>query len=183
MKKLALISALALAGLAGTSAHASGTVWAVNGHTYEFIAGSFDWAQASADAASKGGYLATVTSADENAFINGVIGGQLAWLGGTDSGFAINDWHWAGGPEAGQAFSYTNWQAGEPNNCCNGEDYLQINWATNNGTWNDHGGPGNGYQQNGYVLETSAAVPEPGAYAMFLAGLASLALVRRRRAR
>ena len=113
-----------------------------NGHYYEIVYSSLSWndALAAADAASFGdqrGYLATVTSAAENAFIGSLIGpdgpgynrsGQnlpqsmmsYCWVGGSDrQGEGV--WEWIGGPEAGQTFSlnggavpqqYSNWFPG-----------------------------------------------------------------------
>lgn len=185
LKPLLLAAGIAFAG----SAAAAPTQWTIasggNDHWYEFIDTSVDWNTAFAAANSSshlgmGGYLATITSATENAFVANVAHGSLAWLGGSDSGAAINDWTWRNGPENGQAFTFTAWGGGEPNNCCGGEDYVHINWG-GIGLWNDHGGPGNFWQVNGYVVEYSAPVPEPETYAMLLAGLGLLGTIARRR--
>lgn len=187
MKLKTLVMAASLA--CATSAMAAPVQWTVgsggNDHWYEFISTSVTWQNAftAANAASYGGmngYLATITSANENSFVAGVANGALAWLGGSDAGNAVNSWTWRNGPENGLAFTYTNWNGGEPNNCCGGEDYLHINWATYGG-WNDHGGPGNAGHINGYVIEYSAPVPEPETYALLLAGLGLMASVARRR--
>jgi len=161
--------------------------WGDNGHWYEFVATPVTWQEAfdAANAASylgMQGYLATVTSAAENSFVSSSVAGRsLAWLGGSDSGAGINEWTWRNGPEAGQAFTYTNWNSIEPNNCCGGEDFVHTNWS-GTGLWNDHGGPGNPGQANGYVIEYSMApVPEPQTYALLLAGLGLIGLATRRR--
>lgn len=174
-----------------------------NGHWYEFVSAPVNWTTARTQALAgiwlgESGYLANVTSAEENLFVSTVIAqGQLAWLGGSDEWNARAEsdegkWKWMDGPEAGQMFwnsgvtqLYANWAPGEPNNCCGGEDYLLTNWAFPGG-WNDHGGPGNPWQLNGYVVEYTgalapSAIPEPGSLALAVGGLAGLAWLRRRR--
>jgi Lectin C-type domain/PEP-CTERM motif len=175
MKKVIAGALISLA--ATSSAYAVPVQWAVNGHWYEYFAGPVTAPDALTQAqamtfSGMQGYLATVTSAEENTFVSvNVAQNQLAWLGGSDAGFAVNDWHWINGPEAGQAFTYTNWNIGEPNDCCGGENFLQTNFAVTEG-WNDHGGPGNAGQANGYIVEFSpTAVPEPSSLALLGAGL------------
>lgn len=186
MKKLLAGAFLSFA--ASSAAFAVPVQWtAGNGHWYEYIDDqvtaqtAFTQAQARTHLGLQG-YLATVTSAAENEFVSAAIAeGLLAWLGGSDAGFALNDWHWINGPEAGQAFTYTNWGVGEPNNCCNGEDFIHTNFA-GAGLWNDHGGPGNSGQVNGYIVEYSAAtanVPEPATLLLLGAGLICAGLGRR----
>ena len=178
-KRIAAIAALCVAGVASAQ-----TQWTTqsggNGHYYLFVGDAVTAQDAFAGAAARTylgvqGYLATVTSAEENSFVSLTIAnGAQAWLGGSDAGDTVNAWTWRVGPEAGQAFTYTNWSGGEPNNCCTGEDYLHTNW-TGGGGWNDHGAPGNPGHVNGYVVEFSAApVPEPATYALMLAGLAAV---------
>ena len=178
-----IILATAMLELFSVTTWAAPIQWAGNNHYYEYFDSAVTWGDAVTAAAAKSfngmqGYLVTITSADEQAFLMSQNWG-LSWAGGSDNGDE-GIWTWRTGPEAGQAFSYTNWNCGEPNNCCNGENYLQYNWA---GGWNDHGGPGNSGQMNGYVVEFSAAVPEPETYAMLLAGLGIVGAIARRRKR
>lgn len=121
-------------------------VFSFNGHYYSTIltqsrwqqnvltAGT--WDQARTDAASKSyrglyGYLATVTSADEQRIIEYSIGDTISnsayiqalgyssdgndlrdgwfYTGGRDDLTTEGTWMWATGPEAGEKFSYSNW--------------------------------------------------------------------------
>lgn len=190
MRKL-LSTALLAAGLIA-QANAAPVQWTIasggNDHWYEFIDSNVSWTAAFAAAQGMShlgmtGYLATVTSAGENRFASVTVAGSvLAWLGASDDG-SEGTFTWRDGPETGQALTYTNWLPGEPNNCCNGENYLQTNFGSAMG-WNDHGGPGNSGQINGYLVEFSGTpnnVPEPASLALVMAaGLAGVGVARRR---
>jgi hypothetical protein len=110
-------------------------------HTYSQINGSFTWTAAKADAESRGGYLATVTSAEEKNKIELIRNANDLWLGASDS-VQEGSWTWV----TGESWSYTNWYGSNPDNSGN-EDYLSI---LSDGRWNDL--PNSGL--NGYVLET-----------------------------
>lgn len=155
-----------------------------NGHYYQYVPNAVSWADAVAAAAASSfnglpGYLVTVTSAQESDFIFGSVTTATSWAGGTDAGNE-GTWRWVTGPEAGTVFwqngttlTYARWAAGEPNNCCGGENLLHINWS--GAAWNDIY-LGLSY---GYVVEYSAPIPEPGTAALLALGVA--ALVARRR--
>jgi alpha-tubulin suppressor-like RCC1 family protein len=128
-----------------------GSAISFGGHYYEFVPGSHSWSGARTLALSKtfnglSGYLANLTSADENSFVKTKIGTDV-WIGGSDEG-TEGVWKWMDGPEAGQIFwnglasgsapsgRYANWYSGEPNQGGD-EDYAQFYVGT--GQWNDLG--------------------------------------------
>ena len=187
MKKT--LTALTLAICAIGSVQAAPTQWTIgsggNDHWYEFVSTPVDWhaARSAALGSTFGGmwgYLATLTSANENVFASMLAGNgaALAWIGLTDQ-ITEGNYQWADGPEAGQTTGYTNWWGGEPNNCCGGEDYIHTNWGAA-ARWNDHGGPANGGQLNGYLVEYS--IPEPMTLGLVMSALLTGAITRRRRA-
>ena len=136
-----------------------GTAISFGGHYYEYVSGSYTWAQARALALGKtfnglSGYLANITSPDENSFVLTKISADV-WIGGSDEGIEEEGaWKWMDGPEAGQTFwnglsngsvtpdSYANWNNGEPNQSGD-EDYAQFFSGTGPGAgpgagkWND----------------------------------------------
>jgi hypothetical protein len=153
-----------------------------NGHYYVFTKESAGWDDGISrsslylDKLDTYGYLATVTSADENNFIvnysyNGSKIPNNGFLGGTDyqgySPASEGNWIWQTGPEQGQIFRsngtnqmYANWNGGEPNNRGN-QDFLQL---YSSGYWDDVD-PGS---VGGYVTEWGRAGAE------FIAGFADL---------
>src|SRR5690606_15366461 len=103
------------------------------------------------------GYLATITSAEENAFIKAKLPSD-AWIGASDAeseGAAEGAWEWVTGPDKGTLVSdtYINWNPGEPNDTGGNEDYAEFYGAGgNSGQWNDlPGADTNGVQY--YVVE------------------------------
>ena len=130
---------------------------------YQFIAGNFTWTQAKADAESKGGHLATITSVAEwsdAAWHLGVNSTRMMWIGRYQSLNAVtplSDWRWV----TGEAASFSNWASGEPNGTYSQEGtegYVLVNWldtATHpTGCWlnarNDEA------MVQGYLLEIEA---------------------------
>jgi len=104
-----------------------------NGHTYRVVAKTslISWDSANAAAQAAGGYLATITSAAENAFVLSLIddpaywaqsaNGHGPWIGGYQppgSSEPAGGFRWviATGSSTPEPFSFTNWESGEPNN-------------------------------------------------------------------
>lgn len=160
-----------------------------NGHYYDFVgAGPVTWTDARDGAAGSShngwsGYLATITSADENQFIQNTFnppGVTFAWIGASDQAVE-GEWRWVVGPESGTQFSsgstptapffYANWGGPEPNNAGNNEHHAGINLT--NGEWGD--GPVNAGNVLGYIVEYSDPTNTPEAGDLRLALVLSLA--------
>ena len=99
---------------------------------YKYVSAPLiSWVHAFTAAEALGGYLATISSDEENAHVFDLVGSNIAWLGGSDAA-QEGQWRWVS--EDGQPqFEYTRWASGEPNNLLN-EDYL-VTWE--NRSWND----------------------------------------------
>lgn len=182
----------------GTSARAGSTwtQWGGNGHYYRAVSvpGGITWFDARDAAIAQGGYLASITSSAENAFVFSLIDAPEYWVhfdDGWTSGPWLGGFQPEGTPEpsdgwtwlSGESFIYTNWRVGQPDNDHGGEDYLQFTAGRQteplrNSYWNDimPDYPGTVV---GYVVESS--VPEPASALLVLAG--ALVLVSRRRGR
>jgi hypothetical protein len=114
---------------------------------FEVITNEVTWLQAKADAASRGAYLATVTSTEEWSRVVAAVSGsgkENFWLGASDEKIE-DDWRWV----TGEPFSFSLWNGGEPNNCCGGEHYLAVTVSF----WNDAGSRTNPGSVAAYVIE------------------------------
>ena len=111
-----------------------------NGHTYERIDSSKSWQDAKEFCEESEGYLATVTSNDENDFIYNELARGVSssiWLGGTDES-REDSWRWVNGEE----WDFERWGSGQPNDRFEGQDYLSFN-SNNSRKWDDNGLPHN----------------------------------------
>ncbi|KAB8330366.1 hypothetical protein SD80_031795 [Scytonema tolypothrichoides VB-61278] len=157
---------------------------AENNRFYEFVsAPNITWTDARSAAANREyfglkGYLATITSAAEQNFIQGKVQGN-GWIGGSDTA-TEGDWRWVTGPEAGTPFwngdpngtsvegRYSNWGPGEPNDLNNNEDYAHVigNSAIGQavlGKWNDlpNAVESGNYLPQGYIVEYGGLQGDP----------------------
>ena len=148
----------------GPTLSADPVQWAGNGHYYEVrqVEGGeshFDEAARSARqselfGAVHGGHLVTITSAEEQAFVEFLVQAHFAnvpiaerpaefWLGGvqrSDADSADSGWQW---PRAfgREDWSYDHWGDGEPNDFQGQDEDVLSMWGWRNGatfgTWND----------------------------------------------
>lgn len=119
--------------------------WSGNGHCYENVGASqITWHQANTDAATFSfggarGHLATITSQDEQNFIDATVlpppeqsppfGGNRGWIGGFQAGDGA-PFEWV----TGETFDYTDWRSGEPRGDV-GNNFIELNWEL--ADWND----------------------------------------------
>ena len=94
------------------------------------------WEEAKQYCKDQGGYLATITSPEENEFVYSYLknnfGYESAYFGFTDQDEEGN-WVW----DNGEISSYTNWHSGEPNGENPNEDFAMFYYKYSDGTWND----------------------------------------------
>jgi len=189
--------------LLSTGTHAATVKWneadGGNGHLYEAVLAGSDitWedAQAAVQARGPDWHLATITSAAENAFVEGLFTsdstffnccafpfplGRISsgpWLGGMSSTLASNDWTWV----TGEAFTFADWGQTAPFG--NGDRISFAEMGTGlEVAWNDNVS-GHPLSPQSYIAEFSgsSAVPIPAALPLFLSGVAMLPLIGRRR--
>ena len=122
----------------------AGSVWqgtpGANRHAYLPVKtpAGITWQEAEADAVARGGHLASISSAGENAFVFALVGSRPEyWYPNTFNcqiGPFIGGHQPDGSPEPnggwqwtdGTPFTYTNWYPGEPNNSGNLEKYAHL---------------------------------------------------------
>lgn len=210
MKKLLVALGIAALGTGAMAQNVGSSIFynADNGHYYQMFTNSngLSWDDAYTAANTYGGYLATLTTSQENSFIVSNImsifnpvnstPAPALYLGATDR-VSEGTWSWV----TGETWSYTNWAPGEPNNAYGADqDFLQIveaGFYQFNNNWDDGYGDGriyNGFDQNsaGFIVEYNSnptalgnnAVPEPSEWAamgLFGAGLLGLIVMNRKK--
>jgi hypothetical protein len=171
-RRIVAVSLLALAAcsdqptapaLALDDSGALATLQSSQSNDYEFVTGSYTWEESKRGAEAKGGHLAIITSAEEQAQLVhlataiGLVANQY-WMGGSHAGgSALCGWYWLDGTRvpvnrAGACFNsgYSNWQVHNPSGDTGGLTFL---WHPSDplqrGTWNDS----YRYGRYGYLVE------------------------------
>ena len=132
-----------------------------NGHWYEGVSApdGISWLEANEAANASGGYLATLTSAEEDQFVAFTVA-DPDWLWNWDG--SVERGPWFGGfrtPEecdlstmnwvTGEPWSYTRWHSGNPNEDCTSG--IQF-WNYSSRTWQDNHDD-DPTRANGYIIE------------------------------
>jgi hypothetical protein len=144
-----------------------------NGHWYKPVPGfpGLTWTLANELAQAEGGYLATITSAEENAFVFSLVANDPQYwnfccnysgaaLGGLQQEGApepAGGWYWV----TGEPWTYSNWYPGQPNNRPEAsipEERLHFFYP--DGQWNDLGKLD--FNLGGYVIERDTNLDHDG---------------------
>jgi hypothetical protein len=175
MKVLLATMILAQAMTAVVAAAPSGFAYCPhNEHYYKAVHApeGLSWSAAKSEAEKAGGYLATITSKEENKFIYWLVNREELWIstgpfdnfgpwiGGYQERGAREpdrDWKWVTGEE----FFFVNWAQMEPSGRWKGKDEncLQLYSKNGNkraGTWNDSLDTPDSLTIRGYVIEKGA---------------------------
>lgn len=111
-----------------------------NGHYYYIYNSDManDWNNAQVYCEKKGGYLATITSREEDSFVYSYLidSGYGSALFGLSDQDELDNWKWV----TGEAYSYQNWESGEPNHQGGNEHYGMYYDEFTDGKWNDGDG-------------------------------------------
>lgn len=144
-----------------------------NGHWYQAIwfPSGINWEDAQTAAVQAGGYLATSTSAPENALLYDLVDSPEFWFidtYGNGGGPWLGGWQPPGSPEPGgqwqwingDPWDYSAWAANEPNNAGDNQDRLCFFGVQTlmGATWDDRAGAS---LEKGYLVEYDADPRQP----------------------
>ena len=119
---------------------------AYENHFYKIYDTDCTWEEARSKCESTGGHLVTITSDEEQEFVETLNeSNSRAWIGGyRDDNF---NWHWV----TDEDWEYTNWSPGEPNNSSNviSNENRAVLWRQK---WNDLNENNTG-ESHGYICE------------------------------
>lgn len=105
-----------------------------NGHIYKIFTVSLSWFDAYTYCKELGGHLVTITSEEEQTFVETYMNSQSftahAWIGAYSDGAK---WQWITDEE----FDYMNWEQGQPDNGQNGTEFFGHLNHRYFGQWND----------------------------------------------
>lgn len=105
-------------------------------HTYTLIKGDYTWSEALKYCQEHGGYLASVTSEEEQKLAEAEIAKdptvKVVWLGAENLSTG-GTFKWSNG----DGFTYSKWGVGEPNNDQGLEHYLVMYYVDDEWVWND----------------------------------------------
>ena len=153
--------------------------WSKNGHYYKavHIPEGISWTEAKAQAEEAGGYLATITSSQENTFVSKLIDDERfwgwhdiyshfgPWIGGYQADGAREPdggWTWVTGEEVG----YSRWASREPYGTFLGMNENRIQFysltAERAADWNDAVDFYPEHAVRGYVIEKEKFIQWPG---------------------
>ncbi len=100
-----------------------------NGHSYYCSKDKMTWQDAKAFCNDKGGYLAVVSSSEENHFLANLLQADAAFIGLSDHE-QEGHWKWVNQ----EPVNYSNWYYNQPNNYHGKQHYVEL---LKNGYWND----------------------------------------------
>jgi hypothetical protein len=180
MKKGVILIILSFLFLSIGKVEAAPTYWSGNGHYYELVDTWLNWGTAKTTAESMTyngiqGYLATITSAEEQNYVMSSLQPAFVWLGGYQLAGSVepaDGWSWV----TGEPWLYSNWDSGEPSNSDSfghEENALEVRGGDRNYRWND--ADGSNYTKP-FIVEYDP-VPEPISFSLL--GLGFLGLLPR----